>query len=210
LAALKLRKQLVRAGRERDEPGNRPSAVRLPTEYIHALFRSFVLGAIHLCRKGPGQSDNRDIANDHNLVNVGIVVVKLDVGPGQHLREICANRLSRALHYLRDRLDKIWREEVTDSGRIFSVEIGCPVLEALQDFRSPEALVVPRFAIERCRNKRCPAMIFPSLTETFCSRQGVTLSCMVLKRVKASDLLSQYLAHASISCRRFSSASLRR
>ena len=96
LVALELGKQLVRAGRERDEPGNGPPAVGLTTEYVHALFRSLVLGAIHLCRKGPGQSNDRDIANDDNLVNVGIVVVELDVGPGQHLCEVCANRLSRA------------------------------------------------------------------------------------------------------------------
>src|SRR5580704_2775180 len=90
---------------------------------------------------------------------------------------------------------------------VFHAVESCP-----QDapFRSQEALVVHQFAIERCKNRRCPAMIFPSLTETFCSRQGATLSCMVLKRVKASDLLSQYLAHTSISCRRFSNASPRR
>src|SRR5882757_7128782 len=73
-----LGKQLVRTGRECDEPGNGPPAVGLTTEYIHALFRSLVLGAIHLCRKRPGQSDDRNIANDDDLVNVGIVVVELD------------------------------------------------------------------------------------------------------------------------------------
>jgi hypothetical protein len=76
--ALELGKQLVRAGRERDEPGNGPPAVGLTTEYVHALFRRLVLGAIHLCREGPGQSNDRNIANDHNLVNVGIVVVELE------------------------------------------------------------------------------------------------------------------------------------
>ena len=135
LVALELGKQLVRAGRERDEPGNGPPAVGLTTEYVHALFRSLVLGAIHLCRKGSGQSDDHDIANDDNLVNVAIVVVELDVGSGQHLCEVRADRLSRALHYLRDRVDKIWREEVANPGRVLSVEIGRPALEALHDRR---------------------------------------------------------------------------
>ena len=88
-----LGKQFIRASRERDEPDNGPPAVGLTTEYIYSLFRSLVLGAIHLCRKGPGQSNDRDIANDDNLMNVGIVVVELDVGPGQHLCEQIVSRV---------------------------------------------------------------------------------------------------------------------
>jgi hypothetical protein len=49
VVALELGKQLVRAGRERDEPGNGPPAVGLTTEHVYAFFRSLVLGA--MCRK---------------------------------------------------------------------------------------------------------------------------------------------------------------
>jgi hypothetical protein len=131
----RLLKQLVHSGCERDEPGDGPSSIGLATENVHALFRRRVLDTILLRREGPRHPDNRDITQHENLVNIRIVVVELNVGPGQHRGEVCAHRFSRALHYLRDRVDKIWREEVANPSGILGVEIGRPALEALHDSR---------------------------------------------------------------------------
>jgi hypothetical protein len=49
MVASRLGKQLVRPGRERDEQA--PPAVELTAEYIRALLRSLVLGAIRLARR---------------------------------------------------------------------------------------------------------------------------------------------------------------
>jgi hypothetical protein len=116
-----------------NEPGNRPSSIRLATEYVHALFRRPILDAVNLRRKRPGQADDRDIAHHNDVVDVGSVVVERDVGPGQHGGKVRAQRLPRALHDLRDRVDEIRREEVANAACVSRIEIGRPALEALPD-----------------------------------------------------------------------------
>jgi hypothetical protein len=45
-------------------------------------------------------------------LHVRIVIVEPDVGPGQHLGEVRAQHLSRAMCDFRDRVDQIRREDV--------------------------------------------------------------------------------------------------
>jgi hypothetical protein len=130
-----LPKQLIRASRESDEPCDGPSAVWLTLENVHALFLRRVLGAVHFRRQCPRQPYYRDIASHNYFVHVRIVIVELDVGPGQHLGEVCAQHPSRAMYDFWDRVYQIRRKEVANPCRVLCVERGRPALKAVHDSR---------------------------------------------------------------------------
>src|SRR4029450_8431344 len=83
-----LLQELVWPRREGDEAGDRPSSVGLATENIDTLLGRRVLGVMGLPGEPPSQTDNRQISFHDDLVNIGIGVVKLQIGPREKLVQV--------------------------------------------------------------------------------------------------------------------------